>query len=218
MGNSEIVSPDTAAILGAAVSLYAEAKRLAALEPRLNLSECYNGGDEFMRQVMRVATEFEQWSCMHVRFDAFEDVWPYQFEDQFGEACLSVMGGAGILTHFNQQDCLRVATRLRLPLKTDTGLPVAIDVTADNPAKGAGFQKFRIQTIRDSLHEDCTETFTPDDDPFDEEWGTPYFRLYGVETDGSLEHIANRVTYASVVKLAGKLAPGIDFPPHPQHS
>lgn len=214
--SNESPKADHAAVFGAAVSLWLAAKKRAATEPGINLSESYNGGDEFMRQVMRVATEFELWSCGHVIFEALDDVWPYLLEDEFGEACLSVMGGAGILMRFDERDCLRVAAKLRLPLKTDAGLPVAVDVTAVNPVVGAAFRKFRIQTVRDSRDDDFIEAFTIDDDPFDEEWGAPYFGFYGIEDDdGLLEHIADRATYSDVIELAGKLAPGIAFPLHP---
>lgn len=215
--SNESPKADPAAVFGAAVSLWLAAKKRAATEPGINLSECYNGGDEFMRQVMRVATEFELWSCGHVAFEELDDVWPYRLEDEFGKACLSVMGGAGVLMRFNEQDCLRVAAKLRLPLKMGTGLPVAVDVTANNPVAGAAFRKFRIQTVRDSRDDDFIEAFTIDDDPFDEQWGSPYFGFYGIGDDDEplLEHIADRATYSDAVELARKLAPGIDFPAHP---
>lgn len=215
MGVSKTDFSDPAAVLAAAVSLYREAKRSAATEPRVNLSESYNGADEFMRQVMRIANDFEVWSCKHVVFEELCDVWPYRLEDEFGPACLSIFRGAGFLMHFAEQDCLRVATKLRLPLRMDTGLPVAVDVTALNPLGDAGFQKFRIQTVRDSLDDVSIEPFTIDDDPFDEGWDAPYFAFYGVNRDGSLEHVADRTNYSDAVELAGKLAPGIRFPAHP---
>lgn len=197
------------------MSLYLEAKKRAAIEPGINLSECYEGGDEFMRQVMRIATEFELWSCQHVFFDELDDVWPYLLEGRFGEACVSVLGGPETLSDFDTRNCLRVAHKLRLPVRTDSGLPVAIDVTAANPAAGAAFRKFRIQTVRDSLEDDSAEAFTTDDEPFDEELGAPYFSLYGIGDDDLLEHIADRVTYSATVELACKLAPGIVFKTHP---
>ena len=209
--SNESSKADPAAVFGAAVSLWQATKKRAATTPRLNLSECYNGGDDFMRQVMRIATEFELWSCAHVFFEELDDVWPYLLEDRFGEACLSVLGGPETLLDFDEKNCLRVAWKLRLPVKTDSGLPVAVDVTAPNPTVGAAFRAFRIQTVRDSLEEDFVEAFTTDDEPFDDEWGTPYFGLYGVEDDGLLEHIADRSTYSAAVELACKLAPGIQF-------
>jgi len=207
--------PDSAAVFGAAVSLWQAVKKHAATTPTLNLSECYNGGDEFMRQVMRVATEFELWSCQHVFFEELDDVWPYLLEDRFGEACVSVLGGPETLLDFDTRNCLRVAHKLRLPLRTNSGLPVAIDVTAENPVAGAAFRKFRIQTVRDSLEDDFVEAFTTDDEPFDEELGAPYFGLYGIGDDDLLEHIADRATYSAAIELAGKLAPGIVFKTHP---
>ena len=213
--NDQSQQPDPAAVFGAAVSLWHAVKKHAATTPTLSLSECYNGGDEFMRQVMRVATEFELWSCQHVFFEELDDVWPYLLEDRFGEACVSVLGGPETLLDFDTRNCLRVAHKLRLPVRTDSGLPVAIDVTADNPAADAAFHMFRIQTVRDSLEDDFMEAFTTDDEPFDEELGAPYFSLYGIGEDDLLEHIADRATYSAAVELACKLAPGIVFKPHP---
>ncbi len=51
-------------------------------------------------------------------------------------------------------------------------------------------------TVRDSRDDDFIEAFTVNDDPFDEEWGSPYFGFYGVEEDGLLELIADRSTYS----------------------
>lgn len=214
MGNSEN-SLDPAAVFASALSLWQAVKEDAAKPPAVNLSECYNGGDEFMRQVMRVATEFEGWSCAHVVFEELDDVWPYRLEDAFGDACVSVMGGAGTLMNFDERDCLSVAWQLRLPIKSDSGLPVPLSIAAPNPVADAAFCEFRIQTVRHRLEDDLEEWFTFDDEPFDEEWSAPYFSLYGVEADGRLEDLADRGTYTAAVVLARKLAPGIAFPPHP---
>lgn len=65
--------------------------------------------------------------------------------------------------------------------------------------------------MRDALDDEITEPFTLDDEPFDENFGAPYFGLYGVDAGGVLEHIADRRTYAESVSLAQKLAPGIVF-------
>ena len=203
--------PDPAAVFAAALSLWHTVKKHAAANPTLNLSECYNGGDQVMRQVMRIATEFEHWSCEHVFFEDINDVWSYLLEDEFGKACISILGGPETLLDFDTRSCLRVAHELRLPVRMDTGLPVAIDVTAKNPARGAAFHKFRIQTVRDSLKDNFVEAFTADDEPFDDEFGAPYFSFYGLGEDDLLEHIADRATYSAAIELACKLAPGIDF-------
>ncbi len=210
--SDESEQPDPAAVFGCALSLWIECKKLTQGTERLNLSECYNGGDEFMRVVMRTATRFENWASLHIAFENLDDVWPYMMEDKFGDACVSAMG-AGNLAHFDNNDCLRVALLLGLPVKSSAGLPVPIDRVAPNPVAGSVFQSFRIQTVRDSLEDEITEPFTPDDEPFDENFGAPYFGLYGVDADEVLEHIADRRTYAEAVCLAQKLAPGIAFDP-----
>lgn len=53
---------------------------------------------------------------------------------------------------------------------------------------------------------------TVDDDPFDEESGRPFVVLYGIGSDGFLEHIADRQSYVEARELARKLAPGVAFP------
>jgi hypothetical protein len=170
--------------------------------------------DQFMRELMRIANQFEAWACLHVDFNATNDVWPYLLEDKFGEACLAVLG-PGFLSQFEEPDCLRVAMRLRLPIKLDDKLPIPIDVRSSNPTPGSAFREIRIQTVRNSIDGGDAEPFLPDDEPFDEEFGHPYFGLYGVDKDGLLEHIADRKSYSEAVQLAEKLAPGIEFPDSP---
>lgn len=209
--SDESEKPDPAAVFGCALSLWHECKKTVANEG-MNLSECYNGGDEFMRVLMRVATRFENWATLHIAFENIDDVWPYLLEGKFGAACVSVMG-AGRLAHFDDNDCLRVALRLGLPVKSADGIPVPIDRVAPNPVAGSVFRSFRIQTVRDASDDEIAEPFTLDDEPFDENFGAPYFALYGVDADGLLEHVADRRTYAEAVNLAQKLVAEIAFDP-----
>jgi hypothetical protein len=201
---------DSAAVFGAALSLW-ESCNERAEDERLNLSECYNGGDQYMREVMRVADLFESWSCTHVFFEELGEVWPYFLQDRFGEACTEIVS-AGELASFGGDDCLRVAMYMHLPLRLDNKLPIPVDVTAANPVTGSGFRGYRIQTVRRGDEEGNINQFVWDDDPFDDEFGSPYFVLYGVGWDGLLEHVATRDTFAETLSLAQKLAPGIQFP------
>jgi hypothetical protein len=205
---------DPAAVFACALSLWQECEKHALNDKKLNLSESYNGYDQFTREVMRVATLFENWSCDHINFDNLNDVWPYLLQGKFGETCLSaVLPNA--LAVFNDDDCLRVALRLRLPVKVEETLPVPVDLTANNPITNSTFKKFRIQTVRDSSEDGDTQPFTADDEPFDENFAPPYFALYGIADDGLLEHIADRRTYSAALTLAQKLAPGVEFPTAP---
>jgi len=197
-----------------ALSLREACLKSAAANPQLNLSESYNGMDEFMREMMRVANLFEAWACAHVVFEEMSEVWPYFIEEEFGDACLkSILPGA--LAEFDDSDRLRVALRLRLPIQADEKLRVPVDVRAPNPNGGSEIREFRIHTVRDDLDEGDVAPFTTDDDPFDEEFGPPYFALYGVVDDGLLEHIADRDTYSESLSLAQKLAPGVALPLKP---
>ena len=108
--------PDPAAIFAIAHSLWAECHRRAATEPRLSLSDCYSGMDGFMSEIMRVATSFETWSCLHVDFAELTDVWPYFLQDHFGRECLSDLLPES-LSAFDEHDCRRIAARLSLPVR-----------------------------------------------------------------------------------------------------
>ena len=205
---------DPAAVFACALSLREACLKSAEANPQLNLSASYNGMDKFMREMMRVANLFESWACAHVVFEQMTDAWPYLMEVQFGSACLEFMQ-PGALAQFDESDCLRVALRLRLPIQADDNLRVPVDVRAPNPIGGSEFREFRIQTVRDDLAEGDVAPFTTDDDPFDEEFGPPYFALYGVGDDGLLEHIADRDTYSDILSLARNLAPGVALPLKP---
>jgi len=201
---------DPAAVFACASSLW-EASQKSAAQSRLNLSECYNGMDELMRVCMRIANQFEAWSCQHIEFEKFDSVWPYLLGDEFGEACLDAMSPM-CLASFGDADCLRVAMRLHLRIKQDGKLPVPCDVGALNPMANSPFKKFRIQTVRNTNEDNDAVPYTIDDEPFDDEFGELYFGLYGVFEDGTVEHIADRKTYAEALSLIEKLVPGIDFP------
>jgi len=211
---SATVLPDPAAIFASALSLRQACQKRIVGEEKLNLSECYNGMDQFMRELMRVANQFEAWACLHVDFNELDHVWPYLLEDRFGETCLAVLLPTA-LAQFDDSDCLRVAMRLRLPIILDDKLPVPVEVVALNPVPGSSFREFKIQTVRDAIEDSDPNPYSADDEPFDEEFGRPYFGLYGVGDDGKLEHIADRRTYSEALRLAQKLAPGVAFPTTP---
>jgi hypothetical protein len=210
MTTERTAQPDPAPIFACALSLWRECMKRSRGGQRVNVSECYNGGDEFMRVIMRAGTRFEEWACRHIAFDQLDDVWPYLLEERFGEACAGSVGIESLDT-FNGKECLAVALRLRLPVKADGSLPVPVDVSAANPSAGSEFVRFRIQTVRARGETDMVP-FTLDDDPFDQAYEAPVFAVYGVGDDGLLEHIADRATYAEAVSFVCKLVPGIRFP------
>lgn len=202
---------DPAAIFACALSLWKECHKRMSHPGSQNLSDIFNGTDGFMRFIMRVATRFEQWASLHVDFDALDDVWPYLLEDRFGRASLNILG-VDNLVEFDDRACLRVALRLRIPLRHTEGLRIPIDVTVANPISDSLFRAFRIQTVRECIENNSYEPFTLDDDPFDKRFHEPQFALYGIAADGLLEHIADRTTYVDALSLAGKIAPGVQFP------
>ena len=210
----EDCSPDPSAVFACALSLWHACKKRAEDDPRIILSEIFNGMDQLMREVMRIGILFETWACKYIAFAELDDVWSYLLEDHFGEACLAKVLPTG-LAQFDAMDCLRVALHLCLPVRIGGDLPIPVDTTAANPQAGAGFKAFRIQTIRELNDDGEIVPFTADDEPFDGEFGPPYYGLYGVDQTGDLEHIADRADYLEAVALAEKLAPGIGFPKAP---
>ena len=205
-------SPDPAAVFACAKSLHDACLAREEVEPELNLSEVYQGMDVFMREVMRVGELFETWACRHVAFNELEDVWPYLLDERFGAVCLEIMD-ADSLAGFDGEDCLRIAFKLRLPMWVDGSLPLPFCVEAPNPLARAEFQRLRIQTVRRELDDDGgVDAFTEDDDPFDENYGAPFFGIHGVKQDGLRERIADAETYQAARGLLEKLLPGLGFP------
>jgi hypothetical protein len=202
--------PDPAAVFASALSLWQECQKRANEDKNLNFSESYSGFDQFMREIMRVATQFETWACQHIDFAELNHVWPYFLEGEFGLKCLSAMLPTG-LAAFDESDCLRVAMLMRLPIIHDGKLPLPVDLIAPNPAAGSAFKQFRIQSVRNEIEGEDISPYTWDDEPFDENFDVPYFALYGVGEDGLLEHIADRKALAEALKLARKIAPGAEF-------
>lgn len=203
--------PDPAAVFAAALSLWNACQQWRSLNSSRNLSELFNGNDEFMRVIMRIAIHFEEWASRHVAVKLRHDRWPYLLEDCFGHAALDSLGIEN-LGEFNERTCLRIALRLGIPLIHSDELGVPVDVTAVNPIPSSPFIAFRIQTVREAVGEDLCVPYVEGDDPFDESVGPPFYALYGVEEDGILEHIADRQRYTDAVSLAVKIAPGISFP------
>lgn len=206
------VEPDPAAVLACAMSLHDACVAFAKAAPSVNLNTAYHGGDEFLRQMMRVGSLFETWAGEHVVFEHLTDPWPYLLQDRFGPACLEVMG-AGQFGHFGEDDCLRVALGLRLPLRADGTLPVPVLVEAENPLHGAGFSRLRIQTWRKEVGEDggiCP--YGEGDDPLDEEFGPPFSAVYGVRGDGRAEYLTDMVSYREAREWLVDLLPGIGLP------
>ena len=138
--NDEPFEIDSAAVFAAAFSLYQHVWKLAKVPPQLNLSECYNGGDEFMRVVMGIATKFEIWACEHLCFEKLDGVWPYLLEEHFGEACVSALGGPEALLSFDAQACLRTAWLM--------GLPVDVERPREVPSVMARCESFRLLVAR----------------------------------------------------------------------
>jgi len=106
---------DPAAVFASAVSLWQACKLHETKDATFDISDYYNGFDQFMREVMYVANKFELWACFNVNFDKMDRLWPYHLMDDFGEVFLGVVSPTA-LAEFDDEDCLRIAIRLKLPL------------------------------------------------------------------------------------------------------
>lgn len=104
---------DPAAVFAMASSLRKACEAREKVDATLNFGEAYNGWDQFMRELMRVAAIFEEWACLYVVFEDLEHTWSYLLEDGFGEACLAVIEGSA-LASFGADECLQIAQQLGL--------------------------------------------------------------------------------------------------------
>jgi len=116
--------PDAAAVMGIAVSLHEAAKKAKG-----NISEAYNGADQFMRECMRVGEFFETWADQWVDFDQMDDVWPYMLEDKFGQAVIEQFGSVLFLTSFDDVAARAVARELGLKLRQEPARPAETALT-----------------------------------------------------------------------------------------
>lgn len=206
-------SVDPAAVFACTLSLRDACEQATKLN-NLDLSELFQGMDQFYREAMRIAALFEEWSCKHVAFDEICEVWPYFLEDNFGEACLKRMSLEN-LRHFDAEDCPVVAMNLLLPLHYQDAPRLPLDVTVANPVPASLFTHLRIQTLRCLSGDDSFEPMCYGDDPSDPDYEPSMLVLYGVNAAGQVEHIKDFRTYADAVAFAGKIAPGVGFPLEP---
>lgn len=209
--------PDSAAIFASALSLWQACMKHKNDKATVDFSECYNGVDQLMREMLRIANLFEAWACLHIAFEEWDEVWPYFLEDKFGEICLDAVSPSS-LGKFEERDCLRVAMRLHLPIRLDDALPIPIDERVSNPVSESEFKEYRIQSVRSSTVEDFVSPFCAGDEPFDENYTAPYFGLYGVDDEGFVEHIADRTTYAEALCLINKMVSDLEFSVAPLYS
>lgn len=206
---------DPAAVFACAVSLQTACLDFQESDPSFNISESYNGGDQFMREIMRVGELFEAWSVAHVLFDELGEVWPYMLEEKFADACLKTMH-TGSLSSFDDADCFCAAIQLKLPLHGRNGLPIPVDLRRQNPLTTSRFRSYQILSVREHLTDDRIHPFSPIDDPVDESYGKIFYGFYGIDEHGEAEHIADRHSYAAARSLAHALVPNIGFPESPK--
>jgi hypothetical protein len=205
-----IPKPDPAAIFGAALSIWTACHEMEGKEATLDLSDTFNGLDELMRVAMAIATRFETWSCHNVEFDRLSGWWPYKLEMELGKTCLELLG-LEALPKFGDDDALQVALRLQLPLKPGAKRWIPLHVHAANPIPGATFTGLYIRTMREAKDGSGVYPFTEKDEPFDPNFGVPFYGIYGIDSSGMSEHITDRSTRSDAIAIVEKLLPGIHF-------
>ena len=206
-----VEQPDPAAVFACAMSLHDACMKRAEADASLDLSDAYQGMDQFMRELMRVADLFENWACHHVAFEQLGEVWPYLLEERFGAACLERMD-AGFLSEFNEDDCFAVALRLRFPLWIDEGLPLPFLLEVGNPVSGSEFSNYRIQTFRTELESGELQPFVAGEEELDENFGVPFFAIHGMCRDGTTVPVAERGSYREAAGLLRAMFPGMELP------
>ena len=210
-----LAQTDPAAVLACALSLQSAYLNLQDKDPSFNISESYNGRDQFMREIMRVGELFEAWSAAHVHFDEFGEVWPYMLEEKFADACLKTIH-PGALSSFDDADCFCTAIHLKLPLHGRNGLPIPVDLRRQNPLSASRFRFFQILSVRKHLGDNHIHPFSSMDDPADQSYGKIFYGLYGINGHGEAEHIADRHSYSDARSLAVALIPNLGFPEFPK--
>ena len=205
---------DPAAVFACAFALRRACLDLEESDPSFNVSELYNGFDQFLREIMRVGELFETWAIAHVLFEELEEVWPYLLEDRFAGACLTTRSPAS-LSSFDVSDCFSVALKLKLPLHGKNGLPIPIDLLRQNPLTSSRFRSYQIRSVREHMTDKEVHPFGPYDDPTDKSYGEIFYGLYGIEESGEAEHIADRSSYAEARSLAHAVVPRVGFPCQP---
>lgn len=211
--NLSFEAADPAAVFACAVSLRDTCEEMAG-QQSLNLSEVFNGIDEFWRVMMRVGTRFEAWACENVAFDSLPEVWPYLLMERFGAACLDWMPLED-LDGFDDQDGVSVAMKMNVPLVYRESLGLPLDLMVPNPVAGSAFVHWRIQTVRWDAEAESMVPVLYGGDPPEVDAEAVVVALYGIEADGRLEHVRDSKTYAEARALAMKLAPGVAFPEVP---
>ncbi|MFM2168274.1 MAG: hypothetical protein RIS79_2645 [Verrucomicrobiota bacterium] len=211
--NSIQETVDPAAVFACAASLREACEEVAG-QQSINLSEVFNGIDQFWRVMMRVGDLFEAWACENVAFDSLTEVWPYLLMERFGAACLAWMPLES-LDGFDEEDGVPVAMKMNVPLIYREGVGLPLDLMVPNPVAGSPFVLWRIQTVRWDAHEESMVPVQYGDDPHEADAGAVVVALYGVEADGRLEQVRDSKTYSEARALARKLAPGVAFPEVP---
>lgn len=77
------IQSDPAAEFAVAISVYKGLTDRVVAGEDLDLSEPFQGGDEFMRTCVHLGKQFEAWACHNVDFEQLVDVWPYLLEEKF---------------------------------------------------------------------------------------------------------------------------------------
>lgn len=175
-----------------------------------SISDHFHGADCLMRHAMNIATEFENWACVHVCFESSTEVWPYFLHENFGSVLLEIVTVGGLMD-FDTHDCLRVALRLGCHIYYSDALPLPLCLEVLNPSLGERFEKVRIEVVHLSLDGRSYSPITADHIIASPRPLLPIYGIYGVDSNGLLEHMADRSTYVQARSLVLRLFPSLGF-------
>lgn len=201
---------DPAAIFAGALSIWTACNEAEDKNPDINLSDIFNGVDELMRVSMATSTLFENWACKHIDFDKLSDWWPYKLQMEMGDACLELWEMES-LPNFDEERAMTLAMKLALPLKREALKLLPLYLEATNPTPNAKFCRIYIQLMREAKNGDGYSPIGKDDDPSDLDFSAPFYGIYGVDSAGFSEHIADRATSRDAVETVKGLIPAISF-------
>lgn len=112
-------------------------------EKELDISETFNGGDEFLRRCLSCAQKLVSWFDRYVDYPRLTDVWCYYLEDKAGDAFWELFN-PGLPEELKDDDCLSLALLLRAPIDTRAD-KAPIDITWEIPGR-SGYCFFRVVT------------------------------------------------------------------------
>jgi hypothetical protein len=203
-------APDKAAELGIAMGVYNH----YSYKSDLDISNEYNGADEFMRRCQHLGQVFEAWCCAHVNFSRMIEIWPYYAEDYIGPSVDKLLVERCVPASWSEEELLALAVLLHLPVRVRTteNVSFSMEWEAQNWSSDE-IKLYQVRTVRHSTDGKSVEHYTHEHvlaRPVPPIWLTPnpvLFALYGAQDkeDTTWEFLFERQSYAELYSLVKRL-------------